>query len=458
MATAKLTDRTVAAARAKPGERLELWDENTPGLCLRVSNPGDQGSAAQKKVWVWRYRTPDGRQPRLTLGDYSPKHGLKWAREEIEELRVKVRKGEDPAGERKRARLVARTQPLKTFNDLADAYLEACEKGRWKPRRKQKRERTLRDEKAILSRNVRPVIGKLRLEDVDRPAIRKILNDMMDRGIGAQTNRTHAIIRQVLAYGVAQERLGVNVAATIEKPATEAPRVRVLSDPELATLWTALETPPKELRLPSQREGEQGRRLYVGRPMRIALELAALLLVRRNEIAGMRVSELNLDQATWLIPGERMKGGQPHLVPLPKRAVELIREALEIAKDGRSQQPDPVFPSPRDATKPIRPDSLTHAMVGLCSALGIPSAAPHDLRRTGATALTSERIGVAPFIRSQVLAHRSDAGGGALVSMIHYDANSYVGEKRRALEAWEGLLLEIVGERPRSNNVRRLHG
>ena len=61
--------------------------------------------------------------------------------------------------------------------------------------------------------------------------------------------------------------------------------------------------------------------------------------------------------------------------------------------------------------------------------------------------------GVFPFIRSKVLGHTSDAGGGSAVSATHYDANLYVSEKRRALEAWEGLLLQIVGEKPTGNNI-----
>ena len=39
MATIKLTDKTILATRPAPKERVELWDETTPGLCLRVSNP-----------------------------------------------------------------------------------------------------------------------------------------------------------------------------------------------------------------------------------------------------------------------------------------------------------------------------------------------------------------------------------------------------------------------------------
>lgn len=458
MATLKLTDKTVLACRPKPKERLELWDETTPGLCLRVSNPTDEKDGPFKRVWVWRYRALDGRQPRLTLSDYSQKHGLKWARDKVEELRVKVRGGEDPAGELRRARAAAKAQPLKTFDDLADAYLTACEKGHWKPRRKQKRASTIDGERKILKRNVHPILGKVRLEDIDKGMVRKLLNDMLDRGIGAQTNKTHALIRQVLAYGVAQERLGKNVAAAIEKPATERPRSRVLPDGDLKTLWSALQRYPNDLRLPAKAGEDEGARVYVARPMRIALQLAALLLVRRVEIACMARSELNLDQKVWTIPGERMKGGVPHLVPLPPRAIELITEALTLSTPAKGDPADPVFPSPRDRNTSMRADSVTHAMVNMCAALGLAHASPHDLRRTGATALTSERIGIAPFVRSQVLAHRSDAGGGAAVSMTHYDVNTYVTEKRRALAAWEDLLLEIVGERPRASNVSPMPG
>jgi integrase len=458
MATVKLTDKTILATRPAPKQRVELWDENTPGLCLRVSNPTDEKDGPFKRVWVWRYRALDGRQPRLTLGDYSERHGLRWAREQVEDLRVRVRKGDDPAGELKAKRAAAKAQPVKTFNDLTEAYLTACEKGHWKPRRKQKRTTTIEGERKILKRNVRPVLGEVRLEDIDKAMVRKLLNDMIDRGIGAQTNKTHALIRQVLAYGVAQERLGTNVAAAIEKPATEKPRSRVLSDTELVTLWGALERYPNDLRLPPKKGQEEGARVYVGRPMRIALQLAILLLVRRGEIAGMARSELNLDQKVWIIPGERMKGGLPHLVPLPPRAVELIKEALTLSTPAKGDPEDPVFPSPRDRRKPTRADSVTHAMVNLFAALGLSHAAPHDLRRTGATSLTSERIDVSPFIRSQVLAHRSDAGGGAAVSMMHYDVNTYVAEKRRALQAWEDLLLKVVGEKERPDNVKRLRG
>ncbi len=452
MATVKLTDRSVAAAKADSGKRLELWDEQTPGLCLRVSDTG-------KKVWVWRYRTLDGRQPRLTLGDFSAKHGLRWARDQVEEMRVRVRKGADPAAELRKAKAQARAATVRTFDDLADAYLKACEAGQWQPKKKRQRTRTIEDERGILRRHIRPAIGKLRLEDVTRPVVRKFLRSMVDRGIHAQTNRAQATVRQCFAFAISEELPGVtyNPATGFSPLGNQSPRARTLTDAELKALWCAL-VDPAGLRVPPKDGEGDGQKVTVGRPMRICLQLTTLLLQRRSEVAGMALAELNLDQGLWLIPAERMKGNAPHLVPLPPRAVELIREAMKLASEGKKDPPPVVFPSPRSAARSIHGDSVTHAMAELCAALEIVGATPHDLRRTGSTALTSERLGISPFIRSKVLGHKSDAGGGAAVSSVHYDANSYIAEKRRALEAWEGLLLSIVGERPAASNVYPLAG
>ena len=58
--------------------------------------------------------------------------------------------------------------------------------------------------------------------------------------------------------------------------------------------------------------------------------------------------------------------------------------------------------------------------------------------------LSSERIGVQPFIVSQVLNHITDAGGGSSTTRRHYNVNLYIAEKRQALEAWERSLIQII--------------
>lgn len=431
MARIALTDRAVAAARAGPDGRLELWDERIAGLCLRVTGRG-------VKTWVFRYRAADGRQPRFTLGRF-PAVGVRDARDAAHEIMRTVHRGEDPAAERRKSRIAAAAGP-RTFDDLADLYERECASGYWRPKNKTKRARTLSDEKGILRRHIRPAIGRMPYGAITRADVKAFLRTMRAKGIGAQTNRAHAVTRQVFAFAISEDLVEINPATGFARFADEIPRTRIWDDKELATVWAAL-TDCSGLRT------SEGEPVQVSEAVRIALKLTALLGQRRTEIAGMAVGELNLEARTWLIPPVRMKGNRPHMVPLSDPAVDLIKRARVLADFDRDRPSAYVFPTSRNEERAIKPDSMTRALRRITDALGLEGLTVHDLRRTVSTNLTSERLGVSPFIRSKVLGHL-DAGGGAMVSSIHYDANTYLAEKRRALEAWAQLLLEIVGERP----------
>lgn len=166
----------------------------------------------------------------------------------------------------------------------------------------------------------------------------------------------------------------------------------------------------------------------------------------------MEISELDLKAKTWTIRAERMKGNRPHLVPLPDEAVTLIKRAIEVTNRGRNSQSDFVFRTTWEDERPIEPNSLSRAMLRVTKALGIKNATVHDLRRTMSSTMTSERLKISPFIRSEIIAHAT-TGGGAAVSSIHYDVNDYITEKRDALERWARLLMIIVGERAAPSNV-----
>jgi integrase len=150
-------------------------------------------------------------------------------------------------------------------------------------------------------------------------------------------------------------------------------------------------------------------------------------------------SEIDRQNRLWTMPAERMKGKRPHRVPLSESALAILDEAEEII--GGSEF---VFQSPRAETAMDR-HAFSRAFARLAKQLKMPRATPHDFRRTGATNITGERIGMPRFIVAQVLAHADHS-----VTSIHYDLNDYLVEKRRALDAWAALLIEIVegGERP----------
>ena len=74
---------------------------------------------------------------------------------------------------------------------------------------------------------------------------------------------------------------------------------------------------------------------------RLAFEFLVLTAARSGEVRGAVWSEFDLEAAVWTIPGERMKGGREHRVPLSDRALALLDEARAL-DDGSGL----VFPSP----------------------------------------------------------------------------------------------------------------
>ena len=67
--------------------------------------------------------------------------------------------------------------------------------------------------------------------------------------------------------------------------------------------------------------------------------MLALTLQRRNEVSGMRWSELNLAEATWTLPASRTKNANEHIVPMPSDAMAI----LEAMKAGKFANSDFVF-------------------------------------------------------------------------------------------------------------------
>ena len=199
-------------------------------------------------------------------------------------------------------------------------------------------------------------------------------------------------------------------------------RERVLGDAELKAIWNAA----------GEFASEQA-------TTGLAIQFALLTLQRGGEIAGIHTGEINQATRAWTIPSERTKNHHTHVVPLSDQALEVLRAAY-----GTDDWEGYAFPARKGAKGNfIRRDSISKSLRRLTKGLGIEDATPHDFRRTGATNITAERIGVPRFIVSRLLNQLSDTGGAAAVTGI-YDRNAYLPEKRKALDAWAALLIEIV--------------
>ena len=75
--------------------------------------------------------------------------------------------------------------------------------------------------------------------------------------------------------------------------------------------------------------------------VKLGLEMLALTACRSGEVRGMTWDEVNLREARWTIPGERMKAGKPHRVPLSSRAMGILGEARSLSEGNGL-----VFPAP----------------------------------------------------------------------------------------------------------------
>jgi len=430
MAKAKLsTDRQVAAL--KPMERpYETPIAGARGLIVRTFPSG-------VRSFEVRYVTVGGIRRRLPLGEY-PALSLAEAVRRAQKHAVAVADGKDPAGAKAAERKKARTG--ETLTSLATAYFAAAEKGLHGGRGRPKRPSTIRVERNRFKKQIEPHLGDRKFAELTRSDVKQFMLQLATGGaLSADTvasvGRT---LSSILAFAVHAERLDINPATGLTQPLATVPRERMFGEKALKAIWGGL----------APALGPDGATLPA-RAIPLAIKLALVTLTRRQDVVGAQWSEIDLTAKTWTIPGERHKSRRVHVVPLTDTAVAILKDAAQL-------QPNPkepagvVFPSPAAADKPITEHAVTRAMARLCETLKLPHGSPHDFRRTGATLLTSERCGVRRFIVSKILAHA--AHEGATVTAI-YDRNEYLAEKRTALAIWEGVLLEIVGEKARPANI-----
>ncbi|WP_417480267.1 tyrosine-type recombinase/integrase [Maricaulis maris] len=419
----RLTNRIVEAAT--PAEKLyRITDTAQTGFCLAVHPSG-------KKTFRVRYVTAEGKNSEKTLGEYP---GLlpAAAREQAAKLRSEVRlQAVDPAEEARAARKDGTQRRERTLKALIEAYLEDTEA------RGEKRDSTVAKERQYLLKTITPRMGAVRADeltavDVSR-ALAAIKTDASKRGKKgvSAANDCRKYLMLVMGLGKKAGWVSSNVVADVDKY-KETPRERIATDDELKALW-------KRWEARSHTDGDKE-----GRESAAALQFACLTLQRGEEAASLPWTEIDLDAKVWTIPASRKKEGRLAVVPLSDAAISILRDALE-----RHPESEGPFVG-RGGVDLIKRGSLTQAFERDCAALKIADLVPHDIRRTGRTIITSpERLGFAPHVGEAVLTH---AVGDTLVRT--YDRNSYLADKRRALDAWALEVLSVAsGDTVRPKNV-----
>lgn len=384
----RLSTRSALAVQL-PADKAELivFDELLPGFGLRVRRGG-------KRTWIVQYRVGRG-QRRLTLGTTAAIDANE-ARQLARSALAKAQLGGDPQLDKKRPQV----ESILTFSALAERYLLAAASGRMKSG-------TLRDIKRYLHVD----LGRLAHRPagvVARAEVAEQLSNVAALSGPYAANRARAALSSLYSWGISEGLVDQNPVVGTRKAIDERPRERVLSREEARAIWA------------EAGEGDFG-------------DIVRLLLLtgqRREEVAAMTWSELDLEEGVWRLPGTRTKNGRPHEVPLSGAAVSILKG--RVRQDGRSLVFGRQGPFSGWSKAKMKLDQrLEHVLGG-----SMPAWRLHDLRRTVVTGMAE--MGVLPHVIESIVNHVSGHRSG--VAGV-YNRAVYSVEKRAGLTRWADELL-----------------
>ena len=325
----------------EPGKRLIIWDSETTGFGLRLTQGG--------KMYIAQGRV-NGETRRVSLG----KHGiltLDDARKEAKKTLAKMLSGTDPNFEKKRKKAATLT-----LQQVTESYLKA---------RRELKANSRADIEKHLAHAFKDWANKPILK-ITRDLVLMKFKELTDRG-PIQANQAFRNLRAILNYAMATYRTG-------DKPLLIENPVKILSD---AKLWNTVR--PRSGRIPTESIGAawnvlQTMREYPGQTAlsRTIADYTCFLLLtgaRRNEAAQLTWDRVNLEQSWWYLPDP--KNRNPVKLPLSHSAREILKAR---PKDSRW-----VFPAITGDTGHI--GTCGTALTKINAILENKISA-HDLRRT----------------------------------------------------------------------------
>jgi integrase len=412
------------ALTAKRVERLKTpgrySDEH--GLYLQVTN-------ADNRSWIFRFER-DGKEFAMGLG---PTHtvSLSLAREKARAARLQLLDGVNPLQARRdaKAHAAAATAKAITFGEAAQGFFDG-NAASWKSEKhtaqwmqsvlgKTASSRPC-DPKYDHCRSVRP----LPVADIDTALVLRVIEPMWST-TPETAARVRARIEAVLAWATVRGyRSGPNPAQWKNHLEHILPKKSKVTKVKNFASVPYAEVPAVMLAL-ALRSGSAA----------AALRFLVLTAARSGEVREARWSEINLADATWTIPAERMKAGKAHKVPLAPAAMELLASLPH--EDGT----DLVFIGPQRG-KPISDTALISVM----RRMGL-TAVPHGFRSSFAT-WASEQTNFANAVREMALAHSV----GSAVEKSYQRSDLFV-KRRKLAEAWAAFCLSPPVEQAGDNVV-----
>lgn len=377
------------------------------GLYLLVKSNG-------AKLWRWKYRIA-GKENHFAIGQY-PAVSLADARKARDDARKLAKQGIHPSHNRTALRVAQVSANGNTFEAIALEWIEQ-HKSKWSAY-------YLRQVERALKADAYPYIGTLPMRSITAAHLLEIIKRAEKRGAATVAILLRQWCSSIFRYAVSTLRADTDPAAAL-KGAIHRPKVqhsKPLASGQIPDFFKALDK-------------------YGGyRTTHIAMRLLMLTFVRTVELRGAEWSEIDLDGAQWRIPAERMKMGEPHIVPLSAQAVELLRELHTITGGQRF-----LFPNYRRPKTCMTATTLNRALERMGYAGKFSG---HGFRATASTMLNEMNYRSDLIERQLAHAERNKVRAS-------YNQAEYLPERTQMMQAWANLIDEMAKEKNKVTPIKR---
>lgn len=374
-------------------ENKDYRELDSTGLYFRVKSNGG-------KSWNLRYKRPNGKWAWLGLGSY-PKVSGEKAREETYKLLKLSNSGVDL----KEYKDGHRKKPL--FRELAEDWYQRKKDDGLAPK-------TLRLMRDAMDNDILPLLGDTRVDAVSRAQCTQAQSRFEDRKAFELAKKARGWLNQIFKLAIAQGHREFNPAAELGATARKAPTTKhhpFLLEPELPAFMRSLDRSNSTFNT------------------RVGLRMLLLTASRPGMVRHAEWPEIDLDAATWTIPGAKMKKDLDIVITLPRQLVSWLELLEEVTGNGKL-----LFPGMRDPNRPISHTAFNMAL-NLMGYKG--KLVGHGARHTAST-LLRDHGWRKDFVEKQ-LAHVE--GGTAGV----YNKAEYL-RQRRAMMQWYADYLHSLAD------------
>ena len=390
----KLTDTTIKKAKAG-SKAYKLADGD--GMYLLVTTKG-------QKWWRFDYRL-NGNRYTLSLGVYDDV-SLKTARERRQEARELVAKGINPSEIRKEDKVAL--AKARIFEEVAEEWRKKKALA-WTP------EHTERVH-SRLKAYIYPWLGKEAIDGITAPALLEVLRRVENKGAFETARKLRGYCGQVFRYAIASGSATRDICQDLRgalAPKTTNHLASITDPKAVGSLLRAIDE-------------------YNGYIVtRCALRFSVLTFARLGEIRQAEWLEIDIDAKEWRIPAQKTKKRRPHVVPLSRQAIDVLRELQPLTGSGRF-----LFPGVRKRTRPMSDATVTNALRNM-------GYTGDEMTAHGFRSMASTRLNEMGWNRDAIERQLAHVEGSAVRAAYNYA--EHLDERRRMMQAWADYLDGLCG-------------